>query len=216
MDTWVIVLIVVASSSCCALLALTLAKRSRVANVKKREQAREHLQEAQVLAARAGKEQALAEEQAARARRERAEAEERTALAEQEARERAARAGEQQAEAEQLRAQAEKLAPGMSTDTRREPRPTHRRPARRGPVPAGPGHRPVPRPARRWRHPPLSSGAVRPVYPPCGRSDPRREVSILSVPRLYGRPHVDPSIPEGRHDRPAGHRNAQGSVARPQ
>ena len=120
MDTWVIVLIVIAVVVVLALLALALAKRSRVANVKKREKAREHLQEAQVLQARAGKDQALAEEQAARARRERAEAEERTALAEQEARERAARAGEQHSEAERLRAQAEKLAPGLSTDTRRE------------------------------------------------------------------------------------------------
>jgi biopolymer transport protein ExbB/TolQ len=119
-DTWVIVLIVIAVVVVLALLALALAKRSRVANVKKREKAREHLQEAAVLQARAGKDQALAEEQAARARRERAEAEERTALAEQEARERAARAGEQHSEAERLRAQAEKLAPGMSTDTRRE------------------------------------------------------------------------------------------------
>ena len=121
MDTWVIILIVIAVVVVLALLALAMTKRSRVGNAKKREKAREHLQEAQVLQARAGKDQALAEEQAARARRERAEAEERTALAEQEARERAARAGEQQSEADKLRAQAEKLAPGLSTDTRREP-----------------------------------------------------------------------------------------------
>ena len=116
MDTWVIVLIVIAVVVLLAVLALALSKRSRVANLKKREQARDHLQEAQVLSARADKDQALAEEQAARARRERAEAEERTALAEQEARERATRAGEQAAEAEQLRAKAEKLAPGLSND----------------------------------------------------------------------------------------------------
>jgi biopolymer transport protein ExbB/TolQ len=119
-DTWVIVLIVVAVVVVLALLALAMSKRSRVAQVKKREQAREHLQEAQVLGARAEKDQALAEEQTARARRERAEAEERTALAEQEARERAARAGEQQSEAERLRAQAEKLAPGVAADHHRD------------------------------------------------------------------------------------------------
>src|SRR5688572_9412276 len=93
-----------------------LSKRSRIANSRKREQAREHLQEAEVRAARADREQALAEEEAARARRERAEAEERTALAEQEARQRAARAGEEQQQAEQLRARAEKLAPGLRPD----------------------------------------------------------------------------------------------------
>jgi hypothetical protein len=115
-DTWVIVLIVVAVVVVLALLAFMLSKRSRVANLKKREQAREHLQEAQVLSARAEKDQALAEEQAARARRERAEAEERTALAEQEARERAARAEEQAAEAQELRARAEKVAPDLARD----------------------------------------------------------------------------------------------------
>jgi phage protein D len=99
-----------------ALLALALAKRSRVAKLRKREQAREQLQEAQVLSARAEKEQALAEEQAARARRERAEVEERTALAEQEARERAARAGQEQAEADRLRAKAAKAAPDLTPD----------------------------------------------------------------------------------------------------
>jgi hypothetical protein len=119
-DTWVIVLIVVAVVIVLALLALALGKRSRVAQVRKQEQAREHLQEAQVLAARADKDQALAEEQAARARRERAEVEERTALAEQEARERAARAGEQQSEAERLRARAEELHPGVATDRPRD------------------------------------------------------------------------------------------------
>ena len=35
-------------------------------------------------------------------------------------------------------------------------------------------------------------------------------------PRSYGHPHVDPSTSEGCHDRPAGHRDAQGAVARPQ
>jgi FtsZ-interacting cell division protein ZipA len=134
-ETWVIILIVIAVVVLLALLAMTLAKRSRVGNLKKREKAREHLQEAQVLSARAGKDQALAEEQAARARRERAEAEERMAVVEQESRERAARAGEQQSEAERLRAQAEKLAPGMSTDTRRET-PTDGRPAEDRPQPA--------------------------------------------------------------------------------
>ncbi|WP_209305366.1 hypothetical protein [Blastococcus sp. CT_GayMR20] len=135
MDTWVIVLIVVVVVVLLALLALALSKRSRVANLKKREQAREHLQEAQVLSARADKDQALAEEQAARARRERAEAEERTALAEQEARERAARAGEQAKEAEQLRARAEKLAPDMGRDHR-----AHDGATLDGRIPDGPGH----------------------------------------------------------------------------
>jgi phage protein D len=97
-------------------LALALSKRSRVAQVRKREQAREHLQEAQVRSARAQQEQALAEEQAARARRERAEIQERTTLAEQEARERAARAGEEQAAADELRAKAQKGAPDLPAD----------------------------------------------------------------------------------------------------
>jgi uncharacterized protein (DUF3084 family) len=114
-DTWVIVLIVVVVVALLALLALLLAKRSRAAGVRKREQAREHLQEAHVRGARADREQAAAEEQAAAARRELAETRERAALAEQEARERAARAGDERAEAEQLRARAEKLAPDLST-----------------------------------------------------------------------------------------------------
>jgi hypothetical protein len=119
-DTWVIVLIVVAVVVLLALLALALSRRSGAAKVRKREQAREHLQEAQVLSARAERDQALAEEQAARARRERAEVEERTAVAEREARERAAQAGEHASEAERLRAQAEKLAPGVAADGRRD------------------------------------------------------------------------------------------------
>ena len=61
MDTWVIVLIVVAVVIVLALLALALSKRSRVAQVKKREQAREHLQEAQLRGAQAEKERAAAE-----------------------------------------------------------------------------------------------------------------------------------------------------------
>src|SRR3954454_20967424 len=93
-----------------------MSKRSRVANARKREQAREHLQQAQVRGAQAEKEQAFAAEQAARAPRERAEVEERTALAEQEARDRAARAGEARNEAEQLRAKAQKLAPDVVSD----------------------------------------------------------------------------------------------------
>src|SRR3954462_599507 len=93
-----------------------MAKRNRVAKVKKREQAREHLQEAQVRAARADKEQALAEEQAARARRERAEAEERTRIAAEEGRPAAAHAGEEAQQAEALRARAQKLAPDLTVD----------------------------------------------------------------------------------------------------
>jgi predicted Holliday junction resolvase-like endonuclease len=113
MDTWVIVLIVVAVVIVLALIAMTMAKRSGVAKTRKREQAREHLQEAQVRTAKADREQALAEEQAARARREKAEAEERAAVAEREARERVAQAHDERSTAEELRAKAEKLAPGL-------------------------------------------------------------------------------------------------------
>lgn len=137
MDTWLIVLIVVAVIVVLAVLALMWSKRSKVAASRKREQAREHLQEAQVRGARADKERALAEEQAARARRERAEVEERAALAEQEARDRAARAHEDQSAAQDLRAKAEKLAPDLTRDD-----PAHRTAAADGTVPpdqAGPG-----------------------------------------------------------------------------
>ena len=48
METWLIVLIVVVAVIVLALVALTLSKRSRVAQNRKREQAREHLQEAHV------------------------------------------------------------------------------------------------------------------------------------------------------------------------
>jgi hypothetical protein len=99
-----------------AVLALAMAKRNGAAKVRKREQAREHLQEAQVRAARADQQQALAEEQAARARREQAEAQERAARAEQEAREIQASAHEDRSAAEELRAKAEKLAPGLTAD----------------------------------------------------------------------------------------------------
>jgi FtsZ-interacting cell division protein ZipA len=115
-DTWVIVLIVVVAVIVIVAVALALSKRSRVAQVRKREQARDHLEEAHLRGVRAEQEQALAEEQTARARRERAEVQERTALAEQEARERAARAGEEQSAADQLRAKAEKLAPDVAAD----------------------------------------------------------------------------------------------------
>jgi FtsZ-interacting cell division protein ZipA len=113
-DTWLIVVIVVVAIVVLLLVGLALSRRSRVTQARKREQAREHLQEAQVRGAQAAKEQALAEEQAARARRERAEVEERAALAEQDARERAARAEEEQAAAAELRARAEKLAPDLA------------------------------------------------------------------------------------------------------
>ena len=114
MDTWVIVLIVVVVVILLAVLALAMAKRNGAAKVRKREQAREHLQESQVRAARADQQQALAEEQAARARREQAEAQERAARAEQEARELHASAHEDRSAAEELRAKAEKLAPGLT------------------------------------------------------------------------------------------------------
>jgi FtsZ-interacting cell division protein ZipA len=113
-DTWVIVLIVVVAVVLLALLALTMAKRSRINSARKREQARDHLREAQLRGAQAEKERAAAEEQAARARRERAEVEERTRLAEQEAEQRAAAAQEHASAADQLRAKAEKLAPGLA------------------------------------------------------------------------------------------------------
>ena len=114
MDTWVIILIVVAVVIVLAVIAMTMAKRSGVAQTRKREQAREHLQEAQVRTAKADREQALAEEQSARARREKAEAEERAAVAEREARERVAQAHDERSTAEELRAKAEKLAPGLN------------------------------------------------------------------------------------------------------
>jgi biopolymer transport protein ExbB/TolQ len=113
-DTWLIVLIVVAVVIVLALVALMMAKRRRISGLKKREQARDHLQESQMRAARADREQALAEEQAARARREKAEVEERAAMAEREARERAGKAHEERSAAEELRAKAEKLAPGLA------------------------------------------------------------------------------------------------------
>lgn len=113
MDTWIVVLIVIAVVVVLAMVALAMSKRSGVARAKKREQAREHLQEAHVRSARADQEQALAEEQAARARREKAEAEERAAVAEREARERVAQAHDERSAAEELRAKAEKLAPGL-------------------------------------------------------------------------------------------------------
>lgn len=114
MDTWVIVLIVVVVVIVLALGAVAMSKRSAAAGERKREQARDHLQEAQVRTARADREQASAEEQAARARRETAEAEERAAVAEREAREKVAGAHEERSTAEGLRAKAEKLAPGMN------------------------------------------------------------------------------------------------------
>ncbi len=116
MDTWLIIVIVVVAVVLLALLALALSKRSRISHARKREEARGHLQEAEVRGARAEKEQALAEEQAAGARRELAEAQERAALAEQEARERSARADEDRTAAEQLRARAQKAAPDLVHD----------------------------------------------------------------------------------------------------
>ena len=73
MDTWVVVLIVVVAVALLVVLALAMAKRNRINGARKREQARDHLREAELRGAQAEKEQALAEEQAARARRERAE-----------------------------------------------------------------------------------------------------------------------------------------------
>jgi FtsZ-interacting cell division protein ZipA len=123
-ETWQIILIVVAVLVVLALLALMFARRSKAGAHRKREQAREHMQEAQVRAARADRETALAEEQAARARRERAEVEERAAVAEREARERAEHAEHDRSAAQELRAKAEKLAPDVTADHNR-PGDTH-------------------------------------------------------------------------------------------
>ena len=113
METWLIVVIVIAVVVVLAVLGLAVANRGRAGGERKREQAREHLQEAQLRGTRAEKEQALADEQAARARRERAEVEERAAQAEREAEERAGRAHEERSAAEELRAKAESLDPGL-------------------------------------------------------------------------------------------------------
>jgi hypothetical protein len=118
-ETWQIVLIVVAVLVVLALLALLAARSRRAGAHRKQEQAREHLQEAQVRGARAEREQALAEEQAARARRERAEVEERAVQAEREARERAQHAERESSAAQELRAKAEKLAPDVTADSGR-------------------------------------------------------------------------------------------------
>lgn len=114
MDTWLIVVIVIAVLIVLALVAWAITKRGGASKERKREQALEHLREAELLAARADKEQALADEQAARARRERAEVEERTALAEKEAHERTVHAQQERSMAAELKAKAEKLAPGLA------------------------------------------------------------------------------------------------------
>jgi FtsZ-interacting cell division protein ZipA len=115
-QTWQIILIVVIVLVVLAVLGLLLARRSKAGQERKREQAREHLQEAQIRGAKAEREHALAEEQAARARRERAEVEERAAVAEREARERVANAQQERTAADELRAKAEKLAPDVTQD----------------------------------------------------------------------------------------------------
>ena len=53
MDTWVIVLIVVVVVALLAVLALTMAKRNRINGARKREQARDHLREAELRATQA-------------------------------------------------------------------------------------------------------------------------------------------------------------------
>ena len=219
MDTWVIVLIVIAVVVVLALIALTMASAPAWPQARKREQAREHLQEAQVRTAKADQEQALAEEQAARARREKAEAEERAAVAEREARERVAQAHDERSTG--------RGAPGQGGEARPRPRDgrrtarvdqvrTEQRTAdRAGPRPTS---RLPPRRGRGWRHPPMSSGA-RAGLPSRGAARAAHgrcaETVILSALRTT----VAPSIrrtPEGRHDRPARHRHAQGAVARAQ
>ena len=116
MDAWLIVVIVIAVLVVLALIGLAMAKRGRAGGERKREQAREHLQEAQLRGTRADREQALAEEQTARARRERAEVEERAMQAEREAQERAERAHEDRSAAQELKAKAENLDPGLRQD----------------------------------------------------------------------------------------------------
>jgi len=112
-DTWLIVVIVIAVLIVLALIALAVAKRGTAGKERKQEQARDHLREADLRAARADKEQAIADEQGARARRERAEVEERAAQAEREAQERSGHAHQERTAAAELRAKAEKLAPGL-------------------------------------------------------------------------------------------------------
>jgi len=113
METWVIVLIVVAVLALIAAFVLVPRMRN---DAKKQEQAREHLQEAQVRSNRAEQQQASAQEQVAAARRERAEVEERAALAEREAEQKLADARSEQAQADNLHQRAEHLAPGVSGD----------------------------------------------------------------------------------------------------
>jgi len=112
METWVIVLIVVAILALIAAFVLVPRMRN---DAKKQEQAREHLQEAQVRSNRAEQQQASAQEQVAAARRERAEVEERAALAEREAEQKLANARSEQAQADSLHQRAEHLAPGVGS-----------------------------------------------------------------------------------------------------
>jgi FtsZ-interacting cell division protein ZipA len=130
METWLIVVIVLAVVIALVLIGLSMAKRGRAGEERKRELAREHLHEAQLRGTRAEKEEALGEEQAARARRERAEVEERAMQAEREAQERAGRAQEDRSAAQQLKAKAESLDPGLRQDDSLRPSDT------------GPIHRP--------------------------------------------------------------------------
>ncbi len=116
MEIWLIVVIVVAVVIAGTLIGLSVTRRGRAGGERKREQAREHLHEAELRGARAEREQALGEEQAARARRERAEVEERAMQAEREAQERAGRAHEDRSAAQELKAKAENLDPGLRQD----------------------------------------------------------------------------------------------------
>ena len=119
MDTWLIVVIAIAVVAVLTVIGLALTKRGRAGEQRKREQARQHLHEAQLRGTRAEKEQALADEQAARARRERAEVDERAVQAEAEAQERSERAEEDRSAAQDLKAKAENLDPGLRhNDTR--------------------------------------------------------------------------------------------------
>lgn len=118
MEPWLIVALVIVVVIAVGVVLLVPRMRRRGAE-RKRTQAREHLQEAQVRSAHAGSERAAAEEQAARARREGAEAEERVANEQREAQERAARAAQEHAEAQRLEQRARQLAPDL-VDSHRE------------------------------------------------------------------------------------------------
>jgi len=132
-ETLIIVIVVVVVLL--VVLAVVVVPRIRGrAQERKQIQAREHLQEAQRLSARAEADRASAEEQAAQLRRERAEAELRAAEGERDAEERLAEAERQRAEAQRLQEKAGRLDPGLRQNQddlggERQVNPQHSRPA---------------------------------------------------------------------------------------